>query len=272
MSTFVLFILAVIFYILFLLWCLAPLARAAKVRWFNWLRIALGVLVLCAVFLPPVVSPIILPIAVIDQAAAERVVAIALFPRTLPKYIANVRDHASAIATVVEISYPIEIAGVRYAPIVRTACTRRRLVSIDKGVEIRSFANYPTASGGELSARAGSAVIALDQSHNLCSMVLMERLEPGPLPDDRTRAGFAPAVYVIRGEAEQTQLYEFRYHTGIVAVDDIMLWPPEIVRVEQMPASDVVGLDALWPMDQRGEMSLRAPALIEAYGAAPGGG
>jgi hypothetical protein len=36
---------------------------------------------------------------------------------------------------------------------------------------------------------------------------------------------------VVRGEAEKTQLYALEYYMGRVAVDDIALEAPEIIRV-----------------------------------------
>ena len=145
------------------------------------------------------------------------------------------------------------------------------MVSEEKGLEIHIFPKYPTASGGEFSARTADAIVAFDQSNNLCEMAITGRLRPGPSPDYRSRIGFAPTIYVVRGEAERTRLYALQFNTGRVAVDDIVLDAPEIIRVEQAPASDVIALEALWPMNRRGEMSVRVPALIEAYQRLPAG-
>jgi hypothetical protein len=265
MSTFVFFIVAVSIYVAFLLWCLAPLVRRPEWSPGRRLRVSLGSLLLCAMFLPLLVWPIAAIISTFSLQAGERFMAVALFPRTLPIYILNVHDRASATATVVEIVYPIEIGGARYAPVVRTACIPRRMISIDKAVDIQFFGQYPTASGGDFSAQVGNATIALDASNLLCPVALLGRLHPGLYPDYRAGIGSGPRVYVVRGEADKTQLYELRYHVGAVAVDDIVLQPPEIVRVYQTPASEVISLDALWPMSQGGEASFSIPATIEAY-------
>jgi hypothetical protein len=273
MLTFIIFLIAVALYALFLLWCFAPLLRRAKRRWLGWLRVVFGGLLLGSNFVPPLAWPIIIPTAMVSTAAADLLMAVIHFPYTLPMFVANVQARASATATatVIDINYPIEIAGVRYAPTVRTACTSRKMFTIDKGLEIHTFAEYLTASGGELVARAGEALIALDQTDNLCSMARAGRLQPGTFPDFRTRIGVGPWIYIVRGEADQTQLYQLEYHRDAVAVDDIVLQPPQIVRIEPTAAREVIALDALWPMNRRGEMSRRTPWLIEAYRGLPAG-
>jgi hypothetical protein len=271
MPTFVFFVIAVVLYLAFLLWCFAPLFRRARRRSLGVLRVMTGVLLLGANVFPPLAWPILLPVAAGSELAAERVLAVVMFARTLPVYVANMRDFREKTATVVDILYPLEIAGAHYAPVITTACTRRRMLSLDKGIEFHLFEDYPTAAGGGFLALADSAVVSFDPPANLCSMAFTGRLQPGPFPDYRTRIGWSPVVYVVRGEADNTQLYELQYHAGPVAADDIVLQPPQINRISQAPARDVMPLDSMWPMARRGEMSMRWPFLIEAYQRLPAG-
>src|SRR2546428_11637207 len=123
MATFVIFLLAVAVYIGFLGWCLVPLVRRPRRRWAGWLRVVLGLMLLGAILLPPLALPIQLPVYAFDPRAEWWLTAVALFPRTLPIYVFNVVDRGRATATVIDVRYPIAIGGVRYAPVVRTACT-----------------------------------------------------------------------------------------------------------------------------------------------------
>jgi hypothetical protein len=271
MLAFVVFIVAVTVYITFLLWCFAPLVRKPKHRWTVWPRLIVGSLLLGANFIPLLAWPFLWPIYAFGQQAPERALAIVLFPRTLPIYIGNVIQHASATADIVEIEYPISIDGIRYAPVVRTACTARGLIAIDKGTQILSFSQYPTAFGGELVAQTKDAIVVIAHSNQLCSMVRAGKLKPGPVPDYRSWIGFPLTVYVVRGQADQTQLYQLPYRADAIAADDIVLQPPEIVRIDNVSARDVISLEALWPMDRKGEMSRNIPALIEAYERLPAG-
>jgi hypothetical protein len=264
MTTFLGFVVAVAVYIAFLLWSLAPLVRRRRGAG-GWLRIVLGLLLLSANLLPLLGLPVVLVASAFGRETGEGALAVMLFPRTLPIYLHNVHGRASASATVIEIAYPMVIAGVRYTSVVGTACMPRRMLSIDKAVDIKSFENYPTASGGAFVGLAGNATIAIDASSQLCPPGLMGRLQPGTYPDYRSRIGSGLTVYVVRGEADKTQLYELRYHGESVTADDISLQPPQIVRVYQAPARDVVSLDDLWPMRQTGEQSISTPDMITAY-------
>src|SRR5262245_37204788 len=133
MLTFVAFLFSVAGYIVFLVWCLSPLVRRPRRRWLGWLRVILGVLLLAANLTPLFALPIWLPIYVFAPQAERWLTAVILFPRTLPIYVQNVIARASATATVIDVTYPIEIAGTRYAPVVRTACTVRTMIDIDYG-------------------------------------------------------------------------------------------------------------------------------------------
>ena len=204
MATFLLFLVVVAIYVAFLLWCLAPLARWSKRPRGRWLRVLLGLLLLSANLSPLLALPVMLLISVFSHQALERFIAVALFPRTLPIYVLNVRDRASASATMVEVAYPIEIGGVRYAPVVRTACTPRRMIDLgDFGINIQYSDQYPTASGGEFVGQAGNATIALDASSQLCPPALRGRLRLGVYPDYRASPGTGLKVYVVRGEADK---------------------------------------------------------------------
>jgi hypothetical protein len=264
MATFVAFIATVAVYIVFLLWCLAPLLRRPRRRWMGWLRVGLALLLSGAVLWPLLASPILLPIYAFNPSAGRWLTAAVLFPRTLPIYVRNVMDRKSATATVIDVSYPVEIGGVRYAPVVRTACTTRRMVDIDFGA-LQSFETFPTASGGDLAAKGANFILALDQSPQLCSH--LKGLQPGTW----NTSALLLRVYVIRGEADKTQMYELHYSGSSVAVDDIVLLPPQIIRIALAPATDTVSLDALWPMRQRGESGYDELALIDAYRRLPAG-
>jgi hypothetical protein len=206
MVAFVVFGFLVVTYVVFLLWCLAPLISRSR-GVLGWLRIAVATILLGANLLPLLAWPIVIPVFAVHAGAGEQLQTATLFLRTVPGVIENVRRRESATATIVDVAYPIEIAGVRYAPVVRTACTLRKTIAVEKGLEIHAFQNYRTASGGEFSAWAEKAMLALDQSNNICRLVNSDRLRPGPFPDYRTARGGHPlTIYVVRGEAEKTQL------------------------------------------------------------------
>jgi hypothetical protein len=91
------------------------------------------------------------------------------------------------------------------------------------------------------------------------------RLKLGAYPDRQTRFGLGASVYVIRGEADKTQLIKLRHDDSTWTVDDIVFQTPQIVRIEDRPAPEVFTTADLWPMERRGEMSTKTPALIRAY-------
>ena len=68
----------------------------------------------------------------------------------------------------------------------------------------------------------------------------------------------------------RSQLYQLPYYRDAVTVDDIVLQPPQIVRIYQAPANEVVSLDELWPMRRERENSVSTPAIIQAYHRLPG--
>jgi hypothetical protein len=201
--------------------------------------------------------PVLLPIYTIAPKFGALLSPASLFPHTVPIYASNILDRGQATATIVDVAYSITIGGVRYAPVVRTACTSRTMVDVDYG-SLQFFDKFPTASGGELIAQAGDATLVLDQSPQLCER--LRRLKLGPLVDVPLRR-----FYVVRGEADKTQVYELQYTRGAVAIDDIALQLPEIVRIDEAPAKEVIGLDALWPMRRPNESGYDRIPLIEAY-------
>lgn len=238
---FALFILAVGAYVAFLAWCLFPIVRPRGQRWLGRLRIAVGLMLLAANVVPPLALPLLLPIHYVNESAGERLQAVILFARTVPIYVHNVLERDRTTAGVVDIRYPIEIAGVSYGPVVRTACTTRKMLDLDKGILPMVFEKFPTWVGGVLVARVGPSIIAIDHGYEVCS-----NLRKGGIDLDRLQQ---KRVFVVRGEAEKTQLYSIsRYPPGTVAVDDIVLAPPELVSLENVPARDVIPLAALWPM------------------------
>jgi hypothetical protein len=269
MWTYIGFILAVTAYATFLLWCLGPIFKRPKWRKLGWLRVTAGLLLIAANLSPLFGLPILVLISAYSSHAADRFMAVMLFPRTLPTYMLNVRDRARTAALVVEIAYPISIGGVRYEPLVRTACTVRRIVNVDRIESIRVTEDFRTASGGEFAAQSASGIVALHQSNELCGMAKKGQLQPGPFPDWRNRVGPAPSVHVVRGEADETRLYRLYYYADAITVDDIVLHPPQVVRIERAPAIDLISSGALWPMRIPEDSSLNTPAIIQAYGRLP---
>jgi hypothetical protein len=211
----------------------------------------------------PVLLPILLPIHAVGPKFEVLLDAAWLFPHTVPIYVSNILDRGQATATIIDVTYSISIGGVRYAPLVRTACTARKIVGVGYG-GLQFFDKFPTASGGELIAQAGDATVVLDQSSQLCDR--LRNLKLGPLGDVAVR------IYVVRGDADKTQVYELPYRGGTVAIDDIVLQPPEIVRIDKAPAKEVIGLDALWPRRRSSELTgYDLIPLIEAYRHLPAG-
>lgn len=265
MLTFGLFLLAVALYALFLLWCLAPLRRFPRAGLGGWLRIVLGLWLLTANLIPLLALPFLMPLRLIDRTLAEKSFAIPLFVRTLPIYVRNVLAHDSATATVAELEFRINIGGKHYRPRLTIACTRRRMLSVDKMVDVHVFENYPTLTGGDFIGRADNAIVVAGPPNNFCSPTEDTPLIPGPYPRFKSGFGLGPSVFVIRGEADKTTLYELRFDGQQPRIDDISLDQPILVQVTQRPAREVVPLGALWPTPQHGEMGHRVPELITSY-------
>jgi hypothetical protein len=257
--TFVTFLTVVTLYVALLIWCFRPL-----VRWppaFR-ARLLVGAVLLIASIFPLLALPFELVFLKFGQSMRGYPIAVALFPRTLPAFTENILDRETATATSIEVTYPVEIAGVRYSPVQRIACTTRKMYAIDKGVDVQFFADYPTASGGQLVTRAGDAIIAVDHS-NLCQYLKAGRLQIGALPDHYNAPYIFQQIYVVRAEADKIQLYRLLHYNDKLAIDDIVLHAPEIVRFEQKPAKEIIAPEALWPMDRPGEMGFGRPAVID---------
>jgi len=260
----ILFFFALGAYAAFLLWCFLPVIRLRMGHWLGWLRVFVGVLLLGANIIPILSWPFLLPVAATYTPGVDRLMAVLFFPRTLPKYLMNIYESWYATATIVDVKYPIEISGIRYEPVVRTACVYRRALSLDKGLAFVSFNKFPTSSGGVLSAYAGHSIVALDHSYNICSHGLRKGLSRGPLPDLGTGS---PVVYIVRGEAYNTRVYTLRHSppNQTVSVDKITLHPLKIVDVTRQPARNVISLDDLWPILQSKDRSLKVPIIIQAF-------
>ncbi len=250
---FVLFLLAVAAYAAFLVWCFLPIIRPFGRRWFRWLSVAAGATLLAANLSTVFALPLISPIHYISEVFANDLLAVVLFPRTLPIYVRNVLDRQQTTAHVVDVRYPMEIAGVRYAPVVRTACTTRRMLGLDKGNPIL-FTNFPTSAGGELVARAGTDVIAF-----------LDPICPDPKTGEiNSKPPRIWNVFIVRGEAEKAQFFHvLGSDAGTVVVDDIVLRPSELVLIKDAPAAEVVPLAALWPL--RTSRSNYIPEIFERY-------
>jgi len=257
--TFVTFLIIVALYVAFLLWCFWPLVR--KPLAFRP-RYLLGVLMLAATVVPLLTLPFEIVFLKFFENMRGYAIAVALFPRTLPAFVDNILDWKTATATLIEITYPVEIAGVHYSPVQRIACTTRKIYAIDKGVDVQFFKDYPTASGGQLVARAGDAIVAVDHS-NLCQYLKAGRVQIGALPGHNNAHHIFQQIYILRGEADKIQLYRLPHYDDELAIDDIVLHAPEIVRIEQKPAKEIIAPEALWPMDRRGEMGFNTPAIVD---------
>ena len=129
--------------------CLTPLVRVSDSYKPNWFRVIPGFLLLGANMLPPLAWPVVFLTGIfLDDRTVERLTtAVPLFVRTLPIYISNLAAWSFSTASLVEIAYPIEIAGIKYRPVLQMGCTTRRMVSIDKAVSIHFFNDFPTLSG-----------------------------------------------------------------------------------------------------------------------------
>jgi hypothetical protein len=256
--TFVTFLIIVALYVALLLWCFWPLVR--KPLAFRP-RYLLGILMLAATVVPLLTLPLELVFLKFFENMRGYAIAVALFPRTLPAFVDNILDWKTATATLIEITYPIEIAGVRYSPVQRIACTTRKMYAIDKGIDVQFFKNYPTASGGQLVARAGDAIVAVDHS-NLCQYVKAGQVKIGPLPGHNAAHYIFQPIFLFRTEGENIQLYRLLHYDDELAIDDIVLHAPEIVRIERKPAKEIIAPEVLWPMEQHGEMDLHSPAIV----------
>ena len=265
MLTFGLFLLAVALYVLFLFWCLAPLRHFPRAGAAGWLRIVLGLWLLCANIAPIFILPLLLPLGLFGPALIEKSIAVTMFVRTLPIYIGNVLARDAAPATTIEIEFPLVIGGTRYRPRLQIACTHRKMLSVDKLVEVIVFERFPTLVGRDLIGQAGDATVVIGPPNGFCSPTAETQLAMGPYPQFRKGFGVGPSVFLIRGEADKTRLYELRFDGEPAAIDDLVLEQPRIVSVTQRNAAQVIPLSALWPMSREPEMHHRVPDLAWTY-------
>jgi hypothetical protein len=258
------FILAVLVYVSVLAWLLAPLVCWRSAKW-RKLRVAAGITLLVANVVTPLFFPIVWPVYAVSSGAGDFVMAVLLFPRTLPLYVRNILAWQRAPSLVIEAAYPIELSGRRYVPVVRIACAKRGVLLFDKFQSV-PVASFTTSVGGGILARAGNDIIGLDDSQALCSTALHHPLKLGPFPGHRVWIGNGPRLSVVRGNAEAAQVYSLVFHGVPVAMDDITFEPPQVVSVEERPATETIPLDALWPMKTRREAgSYGSQPFIEAY-------
>jgi hypothetical protein len=265
MFTFGLFLLAVGLYLLFLLWCLAPVRRMPRPRARDWLRLFLGLWLLSANIAPIFVLPLLLPLGLFSPALIERAIAVTMFVRTVPIYVGNALARGAAPATMVEIEFPFIIAGTRYRPRLQIACTRRKMLSVDKFAEVIIFEKFPTLVGRDLVGQAGDATVVIGPPNGFCSPTAETQLAVGPYPQFRKGFGLGPSVFLIRGEADKTRLYELRFDGEPAAIDDLVLEQPRIVSVTQRNAAEAIPLSALWPMSRDPEMRHHVPDLVWTY-------
>jgi len=261
---FALFIVCVFAYVTFLGWCLMPLVRrTGSAVWKTVLRVTVGVLLLAANIFPPFALPLLIPVAKVGgESAFEFAQAVTLFARTLPIYVKNVFAGQGEIAHVVSIRYPIKISGVQYAPVVRTGCTERKAILLDKLTEIIVFPRYPTAEGGALLAKVGDGFVALDHGFAICSELNRSgRVDPAYMP--------RMPVVIIRGEADNAHAYDLNGFTpDPLSEDDIVIDPP-VIAVEERPAQEAITLSALWPMKRASEGHQVMPKIVREFSPRP---
>lgn len=140
MSTFseaigvVLYPFAVVAFATFLVWCFLPLFRQGAR--FRKSRVFAGLFFLLGPYIPILKIIPLFPFLAFGNAG----IAVALFPATFPKYIANLHAWLHEDAEVQEIEYVLEIHGRRYALRIEIACSSRRVVTLNKGIgELRSW-------------------------------------------------------------------------------------------------------------------------------------
>jgi len=249
MILFISFLVAVLLYLAFLYWCFSPLLGRKKRRATDWLRIVAGIMLLGANIFPPLAWPVLMPIAALSATAPDRLATVLLFPRTVPNYVMNILASASATATVIDVAYPIEIAGIRYAPIVRTTCAKKRITRISNYVSVRN-AKGTAITGGGLFTRLGQDIVSLRHAKTLCSMANIGELKSGTAVSRLANM----TIYLVRGEAENTKFYnldllgfDLLNDKNKLSVDDITLRPPIVVKLFQADFKSVSSLDSLWP-------------------------
>jgi len=265
MLTFGLFLVAVALYLLFRLWCVAPLRSIPRGRVTDWLRIVLGLWLLAGNIAPIFVFPLLLPLGLFSAALIEKSIAVTMFVRTVPIYIGNVLARDTAPATTIEIEFPLVIAGTRYRPRLQIDCTHRKMISVDKLADVIVFERFPTLVGRDLIGQAGDATVVIGPPNGFCSPTAETQLAVGPYPQFRKGFGLGPSVFLIRGEADKTKLYELRFDGEPAAIDDLVLEQPRIVSVTQRNAAEAIPLSALWPMSRDPEMRHHVPDLAWTY-------
>lgn len=256
---FAIFVVCVIAYVLFLGWCLLALVHSGGPLWTRVLRVVVGLPLLGAIFFIPLAWPFLIMIQKVGgESAWEYALAVVLFPRTLPIYVRNELTHGDQKARVVSVTYPINIAGVRYAPVVQTECTQRELIMLDKGIGIQVRPKFTTAAGGVLLARAGDAFVALDHGFAICSALEQQgRVDPAYMRR-------LPTV-IIRGPKDNVRAYDLNGFTqDPLREDDIVIDPPVIVTEEQ-PTPKLTTSYWLWPMRRANEESDVRPQFVRDY-------
>jgi hypothetical protein len=244
LMSFYLFLIAIALYAGFVFWCLAALIRSEEIGPIYWVRFGIGLLLISPNFFPP--------LTFLFATGAVKADAVTFFPYTAPKYIANVVKNITGEATVINVTVSIQISGVRYAPVLKLACSERSAVSFDKG-DIHSFAGFPTISHGQIAARVGNDVLAISFDKNLCALALRGKLAVGILPGRPEWAGELPKINVIRDSPNHATVYRLHWDGQPLVVDDIALLSVEITKISTEPANNIVDWGELWPVVDRSD-------------------
>jgi hypothetical protein len=253
LMSFYLFLIAVALYAAFVFWCLAALFRKEEKGPINWVRFGIGILLISPNFFPP--------LTFLFATGAVKADAVTFFPYTAPKYFANVLKNSTSEATVIDVTVPIQISGVRYAPVLKLACSKRSAVSFDKG-DIHSFAEFPTISHGQIAARVVNDVLAISFDKNLCDLALRGKLAVGILPGRPEWVGKLPEVNVIRDTPSHATVYRLHWDGQPLVVDDIALLSLQITKIAVEPAKNIVDWGELWPVVDRSD---RDPDIVRDY-------
>lgn len=253
------YLILVALYVGLIAFCLSPLVRRRGPIWIRTLGAILGFMLLGASALPPLAFPVLYPAYQFGgESGLERVQSATLFARTLPIMIENIRERTNRSTMLVEIAYPIEISGHQFEPVFHTVCTTRRTILLDKGAGIMDRPAYPTAIGGTGPVIAGDALVFTSKGLELCSLLMLGKLQTGPIPDDIR--GFQPSLHLIVGYGERT-IYELQWRGEWAKSGGIRMLQPRIMRIEPVADKRSVPIENLWPMLKSDEASGR-PALI----------
>jgi hypothetical protein len=239
--------------------CFVPLVRRRGTIALRVIGAIVGAMLLGANVVPLLALPVVSIVHTISPSAAAIFEPAILFLRTVPAYVANLRDRDSRSATRIDVAYPIKIGAKHFAPVFSTVCGKRRMIFSDKGFAIRESKSALTAVGGDEVVAAGDVLIAVAQG-KLCSSAAT--LLPGPFPDEHPQRWDTPTIYLLSKKSNAAILYHRWLIGDPLAVDDIVISRPEIRRVEVVPG-ETIPLSALWPVSTPQETAQWRPDFVK---------